>query len=323
MSDSQKQTIARYQSFTDTIAQATILRTALELKLWDILRSGPKTLVELAEHSGCDLQALDGLVRALVALGVMEQYGDDLALSQAAQLVAGPDADLSQNIWSHLTGFVRSQETALANDAYRRRLIARQWTHTAAAMQAAEVLNIGGSLRGLKVLELGSGAGVWSAAMAYRDSKMHVTAVDQAPYLAHCQATYASIGLDAQWTPVAADYRHWPIPLGQFDLVILPEVLQLESDAAAVILLGRAADALRVGGQVVITESLREADGPTAQLALQALELAVAVGGLQRSAGQIQQLLRGAGLADAQWGWLTASTQGVGLIVSDKRQATV
>jgi demethylspheroidene O-methyltransferase len=189
-------------------------------------------------------------------------------------------------------------------------------------MQAAEVLDVGGRLRGLKVLELGGGAGVWSAAMAYRDPKMHVTTVDHAHHLAHCQATYASIGLESRWTPIADDYRHWSIPLGQFDLVILPEVMQLESDAAAVILLGRAADALREGGQVVITESLREPDGPTEQLALKALELAVATGGLQRSANEIQQLLRGAGLTDAQWGWLTASAQGLGLIVSDKRQAS-
>jgi hypothetical protein len=101
--------------------------------------------------------------------------------------------------------------------------------------------------------------------------------------------------------------------------VIIPEVLQLESDAEAVILLGRAADALREGGEVAIFETLNEHDGPAIALATHALELSVATPrGQQRSAAEIQQLLRGAGFEDAQWGWLTASSQGLGLVLARK-----
>ncbi len=98
--------------------------------------------------------------------------------------------------------------------------------------------------------------------------------------------------------------------------MILPEVVQLDQDPAAVILLGRAADALRDGGQVVILETLREADGPMLALATQGLELALATGGRQRTAAQLQRLLIGAGFGEAQWGWLTASPHGIGLIVA-------
>jgi hypothetical protein len=94
--------------------------------------------------------------------------------------------------------------------------------------------------------------------------------------------------------------------------------LQLEQDIDAVILLGRAADALRVGGQVAIFETLHESDGPALTLATHALELAVATGGRQRSAGEIQRLLRGAGFGEGQWGWLTASSHGIGLVIATK-----
>ena len=154
--------------------------------------------------------------------------------------------------------------------------------------------------------------------MAYRDPALQVTVVDDAPRLAQCQSTYASIDLLNRWTAIEDDYRTWSTPLGEFDLVVLPEVLQLEQDIDAVILLGRAADALRVGGQVVIFETLHEEDGPAGSLATHALEIALAAGGQQRSASQIQRLLRGAGFGEAQWGWLTASEQGLGLIIASK-----
>lgn len=319
MSDSQKQTIARYQSFLEAMSLSASLDAALKKGVLNALRTGQKNLPQLADLCDCQADALDKLMQVLIAVGAVERYGDDFALSQAVQLIARPDADLGQGIWQGLPAFLSGQAAGVDAIAhYRQRSTTRQWSHTAAAVQAAGVLDIGVALRGLNVLELGSGAGVWSAAMAYRDPKLQVTVVDTREMLAQCKATYASIDLLQRWTAITDDYRSWPTPLGQFDLVILPEVLQLEQDADAVILLGRAADALRAGGQVVILETLRENDGPSVALATQALEIAVATGGRQRSAREIQQLLRGAGFGDLQWGWLTASTHGIALIVAPK-----
>jgi 2-polyprenyl-3-methyl-5-hydroxy-6-metoxy-1,4-benzoquinol methylase len=319
MNDSKKLTIARYQSFLEATALSASLDAAIEAGIFDALRDGQKNLTELAEACACAPEALSTLLRVLVAIGAVEKYEDDFALSQAAQLLAGPDIDMGRGVWYGMASFLAGEEReADAVPFYRRRVSNRQWSHTAAAVQAAEVLDIGHAIRGLNVLELGGGAGVWSAAMAYRDPQMHVTVVDTAARLAQCQATFASIDLLDRWTPIEDDYRTWSTPLDEFDLVILPEVLQLEDDAAAVILLGRSADALREGGQVVIVETLREADGPSVPLATQALEIAVAARGRQRSASEIQQLLRGAGFGEGKWGWLTASSSGLGLITATK-----
>lgn len=319
MKESQKLTIHRYQGFLETMALSASLEAAIGVGLLGALRGGPKDIGQLSQQCHCDPIAIESLVRVLVGLGAIEQYRDDLALSPAAQLLVGPDADLGAAVWRGLPDFLQGKkENGSSFELYRQRLSARQWSHTAAAMQAAEVLDIGGGLRGLNVLEFGSGAGVWSAAMAYRDSKLRVTSIDNASGLAQCHATYSSIDLLPQCRFVEDDYRTWSTPLGEYDLVILPEVLQLENDAAAVILLGRAADALRQDGQVVIFETLNESDGPALQLATQALEVAVAVGGQQRSVAQIERLLRGAGFSHAQWGWLTASDRGIGLVVASK-----
>lgn len=319
MSELQKRTIVQYQGLFESISLSATLEAAIDLGVIDALRQGQLELNQLAARCECAEQPLARLVRVLLAIGVIERYGDDLALSHAVQLMAGPDVDLGREIWNQLPGFLQGQEHGSGGlENYRARIGARQWSHTAAAMQAAEVLKIGAELRGLKMLELGSGTGVWSAAMAYRDPTLRVTSVDDGARLAQCHATYASIEILDRWTPIQDDYRTWSTPLGEFDLTVLPEVLQLEQDVDAIILLGRAADALRPGGQVVILETLNEADGPAMTLATQALEIAVATGGQQRSASQIQSLLRGAGFGEAQWGWLTASSHGIGLIVANK-----
>lgn len=319
MSDSQKQTIARYQSFLQAMSLSASLDAAMKSGVLDALRDGQKDLEALALACDCDAGALERLLQVMIAIGAVERYEDDFALSQAVRLIARQDADLGKGIWQELPAFLSGQTARVDAIAdYRRRVTTRQWSHTAAAVQAANVLDIGVALRALNVLELGGGAGVWSAAMAYRDPKLQVTVVDSAQMLAQCRATYASVDLLHRWTAIEDDYRSWSTQLGQFDLVILPEVLQLEQDADAVILLGRAADALRAGGQVVVLETLRESDGPLVTLATQSLEIAIATGGRQRSAREIQQLLRGAGFGDAQWGWLTASTHGIGLIVAAK-----
>ncbi|MFO1066295.1 MAG: methyltransferase [Pirellulales bacterium] len=336
MRDSQKQTIARYHSFLHTQAISAALKAARETGLVDVLRDGQRELDELAEQCSCDSAAIANLLRVLIAIGLVEHYGEFFALSQAARLMIGPDTDMGAEVYRDLSAFMRSGEGTGSIDEYRRRISARQWTHTGAAVQAAEVLRIGppeasesntvepegsGSQRrrGLKVLELGSGAGVWSAALAYRDPTLTVTAVDDGLSLHHCRQTYDSIDLLSRLTTIDDDYRTWDVPLGEFDLVVIPEILQLESDADAVILLGRACDALRVGGEIVILETLNEADGPRLPLATQAFELAIAAqSGRQRTASQIQQLLRGAGFADGQWGWLTASPLGIGLILARK-----
>lgn len=323
MSDSQKQTITRYQVFLDAMAMAACLDSATKSGVFQALRSGQQTLAELSASCQIDAEALEQLIGVLVAIGAVEIYGEFIALSQAIRLIAPVDADMGHDLWQNLPGYLshrglHSFHGSVPSHDYRRRICSRQWTHTAAALQAAEALGFGSSLRGLNILELGSGAGVWSAAMIYRDPPARLTIVDHADMLAHCHATFASVDLLDRVTMIEDDYRTWSTPLGAFDLVILPEIVQLEADPSAVILLGRAADALREGGSAVILETLREPDGPDLPLATQGLEVALATGGRQRSVVEIQRLLIGAGFGEGQWGLLDASPHGIGLVIAEK-----
>ena len=274
MSEAQKQVIARYYSFLHSVAVVESLKNARHMRIVEVLMDGQKNASQLASECGLDAVSIESIARVLVAIGFLEQYGEDYALSQAARLMVGFDANFGEEIFSALPEYLRNSQSTGNHHDYRQCIAGRQWTHTAAAMQAAEVLQIGESRKELKVLELGSSSGVWTAAMAYRDPTMHVTAVDTAGYANQIKTTFESVELLDRLTVVEADYRSWDVPLGAFDMVILPEVLQLESDADGVTLLGRAADALRPGGEVVIFERLNETDGPALAIAATSLEVA-------------------------------------------------
>lgn len=302
---------------------AACLDSAVKSGVIPTLRAGQKTLGELSAACKIDPDALEHLIRVLMAVGAVEVYGEFIALSRAVSLIAPVDADMGHALWQNLPAYLnQNSDQAFPGTVrlpeYRRRITSRQWTHTAAAVQAADALGFGTSVRGLNILELGSGAGVWSAAMIYRDPAARLTVVDHPEMLAQCHATFASVELLDRVTLIEDDYRTWSTPLGEFDLVILPEIVQLEADPAAVILLGRAADCLRTHGRVVMLETLREPDGPDLPLATQALEVALATGGRQRSVAEIQRLLIGAGFGEGQWGWLDASPHGIGLVIAGK-----
>lgn len=325
MSDSQKQTVDRYYAMLQTTAVAHALRTANGIGLIHRLRSGQNDASQLASELQVDDAILASLLQVLVSVGFLEQYGNDFALSQAARLMDGPDREMGHDLFQELPD--RMQLSAASRDReadrrrYRQRQNTRQWTHTSAAIQAAEVLDLGGSRSGLRVLALGPGAGVWIGAMAYRDPTLTAVIVDDRESLDLAEKTFASIDVSGRIESIEADYTHWDVPLQGFDLVLLGEVLQLEDDHGAIMLLGRSADSLRPHGELVLLEPLWEQDGPQLPLAIHSLELATSCQGKMRTTLQLQGLLRGAGFGEAQWGWLTASHQGLGLVLASKAEA--
>ena len=79
------------------------------------------------------------LMDGLVAIGIVEQYDDDYALSQAARLLCLYDEDLGDRRWEQLVDRVRGEHDQFDDQRQYDFLAATQWIHTQAAMQAAEI----------------------------------------------------------------------------------------------------------------------------------------------------------------------------------------
>ena len=317
------------------VADAIALATSLGLFEW--LNEGPtslSSLVDRASLSGSSLSGsrLEHLLNVLVAVGRVEQYGDDFALSQVSALLQrspieesalGIPGDWSTRLYADRPR--RSDDSfavtvsPIASETFRRRAAIRQWALTASAIQAAEAIESCLPEETCHLVELGGGASVFSAALSYRCPALRVTSIDQAELLKLARSTYESIGIEDRWESIEADYRNVELPLGKADIVLLPMVVQLHADPTAVILLGRACDALVEGGMVVIIESLDESEAPLIQNVLESLTLALeGCEGHLRSSVQMQRLLTGAGFGDAQWGLLDRGPKCIGLVIAQK-----
>jgi hypothetical protein len=107
--------------------------------------------------------------------------------------------------------------------------------------------------------------------------------------------------------------------MGEFDLVVLPEVVCLLSDHDACVLLGRACDALKPQGEVLVLEAMAEPTSRALEHAIADLEIRIATQqGRLRTPAELESLLMGAGLEKSQWGPLPASIHGIGMMIAPR-----
>ena len=325
--NAQDKTLDQYQQFMKINAAAHLFRAARELGLLAELREGQRTLTQLCEKFSLKRGATKLVLDALVASSIIEQYEDDYALSRVAHLLCQYDQDLGDVMWNHLVRHVREpissgEDEASADDqAYLNSLAATQWVHTPAAMQAAEMLDLGGedSDSGLKILDLGCGSAVWSAAMAHRDQNAKVTAVDQAAALKAAQSTADSIGLGDRFQAIEADPFDAELDDAEFDLVLIAQRLGCLGPNEGQKLLSKAIAALKCGGKLVVIDLFRGPAKPDMSECIEALKLELGTQhGSMRTLEAIQTELVELGLEDPQVTFMPDSRVNMGMAVANR-----
>ena len=179
----QDRTLDQYHELMHINAVAHLVRAGRGAGLFAELTQGQRTLEQLVQALSLEPESTALLLDALVAIGIVERYEEDFALSQAARLLCQYDQDLGDARWEPLGERLRGQASPIdhQNQTHFDSLAATQWIHTRAAMQAAEVLDIGGSseTQGLQILDIGcgSGSGVarWRTATPNRASRWSIS----------------------------------------------------------------------------------------------------------------------------------------------------
>ncbi|QDV67750.1 protein-L-isoaspartate O-methyltransferase [Rosistilla carotiformis] len=317
----QELTIRKYWTLIGINASSHAIRAAREVGLFQQLLTGQKTFGELVD--ACDIQPnlATRILDVLVATGLIERYAEHYAASQTLGLLAQYDADLGDHYLDSLVDQLRCDLPAGSGDAFRRHQVARGWTRTPLAMQAAAVLEIGQKRRDLRILEIGCGSGVWTSTLAFRDPGTTIIAVDHADALAEAKKMIESIDLQDRWTGFEADPTSGELPEGPFDLVVIPELLQTIDDALAVTILGRAADVTRPGGEVAVIDFFDPIDPKERSLAtaVQNLELGLRTPlGRLKTAPEVSQFMVGAGLTSALYATLNNAPQNAGLLLATR-----
>jgi ubiquinone/menaquinone biosynthesis C-methylase UbiE len=123
-------------------------------------------------------------------------------------------------------------------------------------MYPAAAAELAAAVDGDTVLDLGAGSGVWSLAFALRAPQTQVTAVDLPQVLAGLRGNAAKLGVQAQVETIAGSYFQVALPAKGYAVVILGNVLHLETPENAALLVRKAVAALRPGGTLAVIDIL-------------------------------------------------------------------
>ena len=336
----QDKTLDQYHNLMQMNAASHVIRAGRQLGLLSELREGQRTREQLRQALKLDEQPLALILDALVAIGIVEQYQEDYALSRAAHLLCQYDDDLGDSRWQKLAEHASAETNRQTHDDQPQfdYLAATQWIHTPAAIQAAEILNVGpgvgeadgsGAGRGsealhssetpLRILDLGCGSAVWSCAMAHRDPQAIVTAVDLPGSLDAARNTADSIGLSDRVEWVEAEPHQADLPQSTFDLGILAQRVSNLGDADARQLIERTINSVKPGGRLAVIDLFRGPTRPNFAEAIEALRLQLETrGGYMRTLEEIQQLLGETGLTDVQFAFIADSKVNLGIAVGTR-----
>lgn len=211
---------------------------------------GGRTVDELADALGIagGRRRLGKLCDVLVAMGVCAREGERFVV-----VAAPPARPVIREGWGRLADVVRD-DRPLAEDAspaglarYHQHLLA---AGAAAAIETAAMLGDAASL-----VDLGGGAGAYTAAFLAARPAARATIVDGAPVLELARAHLAGRGLLDRVTLAAGDARTVDREVGEgFDAALLANLLHLHGPAACAAMVRAAARAVVPGGLVAIKD---------------------------------------------------------------------
>lgn len=304
-----------YQELT-LYQRSSALMAAAQLGVFGALEAGPATAAVIAGRIGAPEDPAARLMETLVALDYVQRDGDRFALNDFSRtfLRGGPGGMLRlawkehvfYTAWSRLGDSIKSGRPQFAS--YRERLEADFPSvekfllalNDLAQSGAAGVIATGAFAGSASVLDLGGGAGGYSAELASAYPEARVTLADLPPILPIARGYLGRRGMEGRVELAQADFLADGCGLGGrvFDCVYLSHILHdFEEDAASAIV-ARAAALLRPGGRLVILDVLIPESGPRNPVeALFDLMMLVEVpGGRSHPLSKVKAWMGGAGL---------------------------
>jgi 2-polyprenyl-3-methyl-5-hydroxy-6-metoxy-1,4-benzoquinol methylase len=317
-------------------APPIILGTAIQHRVFDLLDAAPQTVEELAAASGNSVRGLRAILNALVGFHFLTKNPDNryaLTPESSAFLVSskpgylGSFAEFSGlkmiHTWLPLPEIVRDGKPSAAvnqqrtGDAFFQELVEPIFAMSYPATQAAgQALGLANAKSPLKLLDIGTGSGVWGIGLAQQSPQISVTAQDWPGVLEVTKRMAARFNLADRFKYLAGDFRDVDFGTG-YNLVTIGHILHSEGVERSRQLLKKAAAAMAPKGTVVISEFLVNQDrsGPPMGLIFAVNMLAHTENGDTFSFEEISAWLKEAGLVNTR---KIEPGGPVGLVLADK-----
>lgn len=291
---------------------------AAKLALPDHLKSCPASCDELARRVNADPQALYRLMRSLVALGILQEVGEDrFAVTPLGEALTS-DAPHSVHplvlmlgeenfrAWGALLHSVRTGEPAfnhifgrgvydyLAQHAEAATTFNRAMTSWTQRTSRAVVAAYDFSPFEV-IVDVGGGRGMLLAAILGVNPHLKGILFDRQHVIDEARAFFRTMGLEERCEFISGDFFH-SVP-GGGDVYILSQVIHNWNDERSEIILENCHRAMSENGVLMLLEMVVSGDKGTAFANLFDLNMMVMTGGRERTEGEFRALLDRSGFA--------------------------
>ncbi len=295
-----------------------VLFACVDLRLFDALSDGPKSVSELAAHLGLSVDAALTLLKAAAALELTERCSDErFGLGQLGAALLG-NPSLVAMIKHHAMLYSDlADPVALLRGTLEKPQLKAFWAyakngdsaavtseHVAAysalmadsqALVAGEVLDAYSLAGHRKLLDIGGGEGVFLSAAGDRNRGLNLMLFDLPAVTKRALIRLEAAGLANRTQIFPGDFFRDPLPPGA-DVASLVRVLHDHDDSFALSILRKCRGALPKGGVLMVAEPMAGTPGavPVGD-AYFGFYLAAMGSGRPRTAAEIAALLGEAG----------------------------
>lgn len=320
MSDFQDRTIQELYSLKRRAAHWHALLAANEVGVFSALDGGQKTVVQLAQELSLNADAVGRLMKVLQQTEMVEQYGDDFALTTMGGLIPVALRDFGNSTWSQLANHLKSGED-LKDSSWSTEHEAREWTMTPAAINAMKCLDIGSTRKGCRILDVGSGSGVFGVAIAHRDPTSRVTFLDTANQLKRAKETLDSVGIESTVTWAECDPAT-ELDMFEaeepFDLIIVANRVHCLNTMDQEAMYIKLHSLLKPEGELALIDVFEGQDKGKDDVVVFGLEAALRSSGNTCDAPRMEYSLKASGFRQVQFAWLPCEPHLYGLMLATR-----
>jgi len=269
----------RLMQFTFGFAPPAIIEAAIRHRVFDVLDGGAKSLETLCAETQTSPRGLRAVVNALVGLNLLAKDGAGryaLTPESAAFLVSGkPDfhggfflltSEPMLAVWRSLPDIVRSGRSARHINRpqdgvpFFLQFVEEIFPiHYPAARRLGEALGVAKAGAPVSVLDLASGSGVWSIALAQASPQVRVTAIDWPGVVPITRKVAAREGVADRYRFVEGDLLEAEFGNGHA-IATAGHILHSEGEERSRRLIAKTFEALGPGGTMAVAEILVDAD---------------------------------------------------------------
>ena len=256
-----------------SFAPARVLTTAVQLNVFTHIAEGKKTASAIAEAENASERGLRMLLDCLTALQLLTKQNDVYELTPlATQCLVKTSEDYIGGIWETdnmwdawggLTEVVRegkprhSVETQQIAEIFFPVLVKMlHVTNREPARRTAEALGAGTSHKGLSVLDVACGSGVWGIAFAERDNEARLTMQDFPVVLEDTKKYLERHGVLDRTDFIAGDLKEVSFGEERFDVALLGNIAHSEGEDSSRDLFKRIHRALKPNGRIVVIDMI-------------------------------------------------------------------